>query len=138
MLINNKDNKALNFSGGRNPWPTINRDPEDILPSLSELGVDSYTVTASKTDQQDGNKKSTSDSEDKQNGIGDLLFSLSLSISLTHTHVYNTIFYGFLCGLGIGSAYIRAEPRGNWPPPLLKYLISYVLLILRLILAVSF
>ncbi|KAL4604644.1 hypothetical protein ACB092_10G205500 [Castanea dentata] len=68
MLIKDEGKKALNFSGGWNPGPTFNRGPEDKLPSLSELGADSYTATASKTDQQDGNKRSTSDSEDKKNG----------------------------------------------------------------------
>ncbi|KAM4075529.1 hypothetical protein ACB094_10G176600 [Castanea mollissima] len=61
MIIKEEGKKALNFSGGRNP------DREDKLPLLSELGADSYPATASKTYQQDGNKRSTNDLEDKHN-----------------------------------------------------------------------
>ncbi|KAM4075528.1 hypothetical protein ACB094_10G176500 [Castanea mollissima] len=68
MLIKDEGKKALNFPGWWNPGPTFNRGPEDKLPSLSELEADSYTATASKTYQQDGNKRSTNDLEDKHNG----------------------------------------------------------------------
>ncbi|KAL4604635.1 hypothetical protein ACB092_10G205200 [Castanea dentata] len=68
MLIKYNDEKALYFSDGRSPGPKTIRDSEDEVPSFSVLEPDSNTATASKTDQQDGNKRSTSDSEDKQNG----------------------------------------------------------------------